>query len=172
MKFNLAALAGALTFCAGAAYAGGFWLEVETPKPGDARMKNAVLVFRAEGCHGPGSSISGTAEGIVNGKRKSIPLTFKSPATETFTITRQWPKEGRWALAVTAASKSWTHQGQTHQAKSSIVVELTDSGAVLVSDPKGNSGRSEIVVRRPQRETLAELVEKTLKGYQTRRAAL
>ncbi len=172
MKFKIAALAGALAVYATAAYAGGFSLWVEMPNPRDARMKNAVLVFQAEGCHGPGSSLSGTAEGIVNGKRTSIPLKFKALGNESFTITRQWPKNGQWALAVTAAAVPQTHNGKSYQAKVSVVVELTDSGAVLVSEPKGKAGRSEIVVRRPERETLDELVEKTLKGYQTRRAAL
>jgi hypothetical protein len=170
--WKVSALTGALAALAPAAYSGGFWLEVELPKKGDTRMKDAVLVFRADGCHGPGSGVTGTAEGIVNGKRKSIPLKIKSLGNETFTVARQWPQRGRWALAITAVSRPNTHEGKTYRATSSVVVELTDSGEIVVAQPHNKADRAQIAVRRPNRETLAQLVDMTLKSYDARRAAL
>ena len=163
-------LAGALTLAAAAAYAGGFWLEVEAPNPADARMKDAVVVFHALGCHGPGSSVTATAEGVVEGKRKSIPLKLKPLGNDMYTASRQWPVQGRWVLAATAASIARGSNGGPLKITTSALIELTESGSLMTV--KGKDNKNEIVVRRPERETLAQLVEKTLRGYETRHAGL
>ena len=169
-SLKLAAIAGALAAVATAAYAGGFYLAVSAPDPADARMKGAVLVFRALGCHGPGSGVSATAEGIVNGKRKSIALKLKPLGNDTYIANRQWPKEGRWVVAATAASIAKGPDGGPLRITTGGVVELTDSGTVMTTQSKQD--RTVVVVRRPDRETLAQLVEKTLKSYESRRAGL
>jgi hypothetical protein len=168
---GLAAIIG-LTACAVAAHAGGFWLSVKQADSRDPKMKNAVLLFQVDGCHGPGATVAGTAEGIVGGKRKSIPLKLKKIADQTFTLTRQWPREGRWALAMTATAPADKANGSTWIPKSHAVVELSDSGAILINAPAQKGGRSSIKVLRPDKETLAQLVEKTLKSYSARQAAL
>lgn len=54
----------------GIAFSGGFQLSVE---PG--KNKNEAWVVKTFGCHNPSdATISGTAEGIINGERKSVSL--------------------------------------------------------------------------------------------------
>jgi hypothetical protein len=87
-----------------AAYAGGFWISIQNPSTlKDAAAKNAVVLVRADGCHNPAeANITATAEGLVNGVRRSIPLKLE-PVSQpaTFAITRQWPAEGVWVLNLT-----------------------------------------------------------------------
>ena len=91
---SLHARAAALVFAAlavlvaggpSAARAGGFGISAALPSPEvREREKDAVMVLTAIGCHGPGATISATAEGLVNGQRRSIKLTLTplpSPAT-------------------------------------------------------------------------------------------
>jgi len=63
--------------------AGGFWISIQnTSTVTDAVAKNAVVLVRADGCHNPAeASITGTAEGSVNGIRRSIPLKL-APVSE------------------------------------------------------------------------------------------
>lgn len=95
----------------GSASAGGFGLQVELPNRNDARLKDAFLTVRPEGCVNC-SSVTATAEGIVNGQRRSIPVSLElitkdsSPrGYHTYALRRQWPAEGSWALVITAKSK-------------------------------------------------------------------
>ena len=160
----------ALALAATAAYAGGFGIDVQAPNPKDARMKDAVVVFQAYGCHGPGAKVTATAEGIVDGKRKSIPLRMKNLGGDAFMLTRQWPKEGRWVLAVTATSPPWVHAGKSHTAKDYVAVPISESGGILVSNPKGE--KPVITARRAHSEPLMKVVDKMLKEPEARRAAL
>lgn len=96
------------------ARAGGFGIFATLPSPEVLeRDKNAVLVLTAMGCHGPGATISATAEGLVNGQRRSVKLTLtplpspvategNAPAFPRFAVKRQWPAEGTWVLALHA----------------------------------------------------------------------
>src|SRR5438309_9785261 len=96
----VAAVLGASTI----AVAGGFWLSIQNPstlKDKDPVAARAVVLVRADGCHGPADAvvISGTAEGLVNSVRKSIPLKLErvsQPAT--YAVAAQWPAEGVWVL--------------------------------------------------------------------------
>jgi hypothetical protein len=44
--------------------------------------------------------ITGTAEGLVSGKRQSLPITLTAidPAEAVYAIAQQWPQEGAWVL--------------------------------------------------------------------------
>jgi hypothetical protein len=88
-------------------FAGGFWLQFGNAEANpEARSKNAVLVVKPVGCHNPESAkVSGTAEGIVDGKRTSVALTLV-PLSEpgTYAVTRSWPKDGNWVLSFSAVS--------------------------------------------------------------------
>jgi hypothetical protein len=58
------------------------------------------IVVRTYRCGTPASlSLRGTAEGLVNGERRTLALEAK-PGDEpgVFRVARQWPEEGRWAL--------------------------------------------------------------------------
>src|ERR1043166_3530399 len=81
------------------------WLSIESPvNPFDAAARNgAVMLVHAPFREGIAklSDISGTAEGIVNGQRKSITLHFDSTARPgVFAVSRQWPNEGTWLVRV------------------------------------------------------------------------
>ena len=89
---------------AGQAVAGDFWVSVEashSSRPGLAGQ--AVLVVRPAGCHEPeNATITATAEGLVNGQRKSLPLKLSAISPGVYEISRQWPSQGAWIVAVNA----------------------------------------------------------------------
>jgi hypothetical protein len=93
--------------------AGGFTLEIGKPSanPG-AQAKNALLVVRGYACAAPEkTTVSARAEGVVNGKRESIPLKLISLSGEsTYAITRQWPAEGKWIITVVEANPRFPSQ--------------------------------------------------------------
>jgi hypothetical protein len=95
-----------ITACAVAAlgmraYGGGFWLQLGNPEASaEARSAKAVLTLEAVGCHDPGKAeITGTAIGVVNGKRENIPLTL-TPLSKPgmYAVAKQWPDKGNWIL--------------------------------------------------------------------------
>lgn len=89
-------------------FAGGFYLQLGNPEASpEARKANAVLTMKAAGCGEPWKAeLSGTAVGVVNGKRQEIPLKV-IPLAEPgmFALTQQWPKEGRWVIELQAKEK-------------------------------------------------------------------
>ncbi len=100
-----------------AAMPGGFALRVERP---GAAHGDAVALVRADGCHQPSKAkVSGTAEGLVRGERRSVPLKLKAVAAGVYTVERQWPAEGAWVLAVTG-----TYRGLV----SSVLIEVGPGG--------------------------------------------
>jgi hypothetical protein len=91
-------------------FAGGLWLEIGNPAANpEAQAKNAVLIARATSCHSPAkTSITATAEGIVNGVRRSIPLKVAPLSTEgIFAITREWPEQGTWVIKLVATNPEY-----------------------------------------------------------------
>jgi hypothetical protein len=98
----LIALAAAMSLVAG-----GFALQLGKPSANpEAQAKNAVLVVRGYACAAPEkTTVSATAEGIVNGRRESIPLKLIPLSGEsTYALTRQWPSSGKWVIAVVEAN--------------------------------------------------------------------
>lgn len=98
MLVAMAALAGQL-------FAGGFYLTLGNPEANpEAKKANAVLVLRMDGCHEPEkATVTATATGVVYGKRQTIPLKLtKLTAPGTYALTQQWPKQGKWVLALAA----------------------------------------------------------------------
>jgi hypothetical protein len=90
--------------------AGALLLEVGNPASNPEAVKNgAVLVVRTTACHSPGeTSVVGTAEGMVNGMRKSIPLrVIALSAPGTFAIAREWPEQGTWAIKLVATNPEY-----------------------------------------------------------------
>ena len=84
-----------------AATAGGFWISIQNPSTvKDAVARNAVVLIRADGCHNPAdATVTGSAEGLVNGVRRSIPLKL-DPVSQpgTYAVAPQWPADGVWVL--------------------------------------------------------------------------
>jgi len=61
---------------------------------------SSVLLVHAYSCHAPtDATVRATAEGVVNGKRKTIPLEMKPTGTTgVYSVARQWPAQGSWIL--------------------------------------------------------------------------
>lgn len=120
----LAALA--TTLCAPApALAGPPWISIELPAdPYDPATRGAFLVVRAFHCATPASErVTGTAEGIVNGERRTLALELSETGREgVYALKRTWPDQGTWTLVLQA------HQGPTQAA--TAVLELGPDGAV------------------------------------------
>lgn len=76
------------------AWAGGQQVTAQAAADGQS------VVVRTFRCGAPSSfTVRGTAEGVVDGKRNTIPLTIGRAIEEgVFTVARQWPAEGKWAL--------------------------------------------------------------------------
>jgi hypothetical protein len=108
-KRFLAAAVAAVAFLATAAGAGTmFRLEVGTSaalgtdlKFKDKNAKKVVVAVRAVVCQDLRSvKITGTAEGLVNGKRQTQPITptVIDQAEAVYAIQQQWPQDGAWVL--------------------------------------------------------------------------
>jgi hypothetical protein len=87
------------------------WLSIEVPpNPFDAASRGAVLVVHTYH-HGleMDAKLSGSAEGLVQGTRRSLPLRFESTThTGTYALHKQWPNEGTWMLLITTTGEHGT----------------------------------------------------------------
>jgi hypothetical protein len=123
-SLGLAALASAV-FAAPALAKGPPWISIELPvNPYDQSMRGAFLLVHAFH-HGTAMAfiVTGTAEGIVNGERRSIKLEFgETSRTGVFALKRMWPEEGTWTLVIKA------NQGPGDAA--TAVVDLGPNGDV------------------------------------------
>lgn len=82
------------------------WISIEHPvNPYDQTTRGAYLVVHAFHHGTPtGFPVTGTAEGLVNGQRRTVKLEFKSTSrTGAYALARQWPSEGTWSLVITVA---------------------------------------------------------------------
>jgi hypothetical protein len=96
-----ATFAAATLALAGQLLAGGFLLVLGNPDASpEARRLNAVLTVQAAGCHDPATAtLSATAIGVVNGRRREIPLNVQRLSSPgMFALAQQWPSEGRWVI--------------------------------------------------------------------------
>lgn len=98
------------------------WLSIESPvSPYNQATRGAALLVHAQLPSGSArlDEVTGTAEGIVDGARRSIPLRFtETPQSSVFALRRQWPAQGRWLLRISF-----------HQA--TAIVSLDGAGNVL-----------------------------------------
>jgi hypothetical protein len=70
--------------------------------------------------------VTGTAEGVVNGERRTITLRFESTSRAgVYALRKQWPQDGAWSLVITVTQGD-NDRGGVAQA----LVELSPSGAV------------------------------------------
>lgn len=122
-KLSLAALL--VTGLPVAAAAGPPWVSIELPaNPWDQTTRGAFLLVHAFH-HGLPIQVpvTGVAEGIVNGQRKSVTLTFdKASRPGVYALRNQWGTGGRWVLVITVSQ----HEDDVAQA----VVEISETGAV------------------------------------------
>ena len=123
----LAALACALVAAPAPAFGlkGPPWISIELPaNPYDKSTRDAFLLVHAFH-HGTamGFIVTGTAEGMVNGERRSLKLDFAETSREgVYALKRSWPQEGTWTLVIKA------NQGPDDAA--TAVVDLGPDGNV------------------------------------------
>ena len=105
--------------CVWPALAAEFSLEIGSPvAAGDFRAKAAVFAVRSKGCAEPASlKLSGAAEGLVDGERRTVPLVriVSMPAPGVFAVVREWPLEGSWVISLV---------GECGQAKAGALVPV------------------------------------------------
>ena len=85
------------------ALAGPPWISIELPaNPYDRASRGAFLLVHTFH-HGTevGSEPSGTAEGVVGGQRKSVPLRFEQTSrTGVYALRNLWGAQGVWTLVI------------------------------------------------------------------------
>lgn len=67
----------------------------------DFAMKSAAFAIRANGCADPDKpAVTASAEGLVNGERKSIVLRVTTSAknANVYAIPESWPPAGNWVV--------------------------------------------------------------------------
>jgi hypothetical protein len=129
-RYLIGALAAALTTAFAAptdsASAGPPWISIEYPvNPYDATTRDAFLLVNAFH-HGTPTSfpVSGTAEGIVNGTRRSLKLGFSSTSrTGVYALRKSWGDEGLWTLVINVT------QGTDDLA--TALVDVSETGQVV-----------------------------------------
>lgn len=105
--FTVAAIAAS---AAATLIAGSFVLDIGRPSANpEAQAKRAVLVVRSSACtHPEKTSITANAEGMVNGKRKTVSLKLVPlSGAGVYAVTKQWPAGGRWVVTLYAANPSY-----------------------------------------------------------------
>jgi len=167
LSLSLAAVAAsvaivvAATPSTGAHRAGPPWISIEYPaNPLDPSTRDAYLLVHAFHHRNPMESVvSGTAEGLVGGERKSIVLRFDSTGrTGVYALRKQWSNEGVWSLIISVGQ----HQSDPAQA----LVELGPDGSISSVRVPTTRQREWTI---PRRITSQE-VEQSLQSRATRTA--
>lgn len=141
--------------------AGPPWITIEYPgNPFDPQARDAFLVVHAYHHNTPvGLPVSGTAEGVVDGKRRTITLQFQPLAKEgAFALKKQWPDQGRWLLALHVT------QGKGDGNTVTALVRLATDGSVgstYVPSRAGERGmRIPVTVSRAEVEAAVQAMVK------------
>jgi len=68
----------------------------------DFQFKSAAFALRTEGCADPAKpQITATAEGLVNGTRRSIPVkVMPSHRPGVYAVVQNWPDGGAWVVSL------------------------------------------------------------------------
>lgn len=83
------------------------WISIEYPgNPFDRTNPDAYLyVHTFRHANAVAARVSGTAEGIVAGQRRSVALRFaKTERPGTYALRRQWPEQGTWMLVISSTA--------------------------------------------------------------------
>jgi hypothetical protein len=144
-------IAALMTWGAPRVAAQGFSLQVGPPVAGNAQpAKTSMLVVRPVGCADPArAEITATAEGIVDGARRSMPLKLSAlPTSGVHAIHKEWPNLGVWIVNLVG-----TCAGKT-------------TGAIVSIGGTGAAYQREAVKYLPQPATPAE-IDASLKALTT-----
>jgi len=98
---------GAVAAAPAATLVGPPWISIEYPgNPFDRAGRDVFLyVHSFHHASAVDARVSGTAEGIVAGARRTVALEFaKTARPGTYALRRQWPSEGTWMLVISTTS--------------------------------------------------------------------
>ncbi len=102
------------------------WIAIEYPaNPLDRTTRGAYLLVHAFHHGTPvGLPVRGSAEGIVDGKRRTVSLDFTTTSRPgVYALKRQWPENGRWMLVITV------RQGESDEGATALV-RLAPTGEI------------------------------------------
>ena len=98
----------ALALVASSAWGKDFSLTIGNPvavalADGVVKKKDAGMAVRVENCADVANAhVTATAEGIVNGARRSVPVRLVPATTPgAFAVSHDWPLEGAWVVHLT-----------------------------------------------------------------------
>ncbi|MEZ4585566.1 MAG: hypothetical protein R2909_04090 [Gemmatimonadales bacterium] len=117
--------------------AGPAWIAIEFPaNPYAPGSQDAFLMVHAFHHRAPaGLTVTGTAEGIVNGARRSVPLALRgTQRTGVFALTNQWGDAGVWSLVLTVT------EAKENQAQALVKVSDGKVVGVEVATRQGRDG--------------------------------
>ena len=166
LSFSLATVVASVALVAAAPsaathLAGPPWISIEYPaNPLDPSTRDAYLLVHAFHHQTPMESVvSGTAEGLVAGERKSIALRFESTGrTGVYALRKQWGDDGVWSLLISVDQ----HSPNPAQA----LVELAADGTISSVRVPTTRQREWTI---PRRVTSQE-IEQSLQSRATRTA--
>jgi len=137
-SFSLIAVASALLAVpALARVVGPAWISIEYPvNPHDQTMRNAYLLVHCFHHSEPvACPLTGTAEGIVNGERRSIQLTFTETRRDgVYALSKEWPSEGVWTLVIRGSATAVVDIGSNGQVASVRVPSRQQGGWTVPVD--------------------------------------
>jgi hypothetical protein len=113
------------------------WISIEYPvNQLDASMRGAFLLVHVFHHATPiVRPIEGTAEGMVNGERRSITLEFtETSRTGVYGLTRTWPTEGVWTLVIKGGATAVVELGADGEIASVRVPSRQERGWTIPTD--------------------------------------
>jgi hypothetical protein len=134
---SLAALFAAALATPAVAHAGPPWISIEYPvNPLDQSMRGAFLLVHVFHHATPiVSAVEGTAEGIVNGERRTIKLEFTNTSrTGVYGLRRMWPTEGVWTLVIKSGATAVVELGSDGEIASVRVPSRQERGWTIPTD--------------------------------------
>ena len=90
------------------------WISIEYPANPHDRSNTGTMLYVHVFHHAQPIAypIEGTAEGFVNGERRSIKLKFTETARPAvYGLSRQWPTEGVWTLVIKSGATAVVELG-------------------------------------------------------------
>ena len=156
MRRPLLSLAAALTLLAATAspaHAGPPWLSIEFPaNPMNKSYQGAYLLVHTFHHEQVTSfTVEARAEGLVNGQRKTIPLTLEQTDREgVYALKQAWPDTGDWVIVIV---------GAPGEGSVTALVSIADGAirGVRVPSKKMENGRWTVPVQVTQADIEAEL---------------
>ena len=113
------------------------WISIEYPvNPHDQSMRGAFLLVHTFHHSTPiVFRVEGTAEGVVNGERRTIKLEFtETSRTGVYGLRRQWPTEGVWTLVSKGGATAIVELGADGAVASVTVPSRQERGWTIPTD--------------------------------------